>query len=226
MDMKQLSKKYNLSQKDYWKLKQSGKWILTHDGCSKIGHMEKIQLVDMEVVNSERDFVRVIITMKKGDVIVKTFGESDTKSNYNPYHGCMAEKRGRDRAILKLINAYEYGIYSEVEAEEFKAEHEQTLSVTQPHTEIEGSQQSSDSPASLDKLSIDYILDKWDDINNAPFPSKKNRTKLKDASLDDLNKYKRKKNDKYAWYLANAKLIHNEYLKDGTQKNGVQNGIA
>ena len=90
-----------------------------------------------------------------------------------------------------------------------------------PHTETGGSQETSDSPAYLDKLSIDYILDKWDDINNAPFPSKKNRTKLKDASLDDLNWHKNNKDDKYAWYLANAKLIHNKYLKNGTQKNGV-----
>jgi hypothetical protein len=32
----------------------------------------------------------------------------------------MAEKRGVDRCILKLINAYEYGIYSEEEADSFK----------------------------------------------------------------------------------------------------------
>ena len=32
----------------------------------------------------------------------------------------MAEKRGIDRAVLKLINAYEYGIYSDVEADDFK----------------------------------------------------------------------------------------------------------
>jgi hypothetical protein len=224
MDMKQLSKKYNLSQKDYWKLKQSGKWILTHDGCSKIGHMEKIQLVDMEVVNSERDFVRVIITMKKGDVIVKTFGESDTKSNYNPYHGCMAEKRGRDRAILKLINAYEYGIYSEVEAEEFKAEHEQTLSVTQPHTEIEGSQQSSDSPSSFDftqEPKLDFILEHWDKkFKNAKFPYEKSRATLMSTSLDSLEKYIDVPNIR-TQYLAKAKIIYNNHMQ-----NGVKNGVA
>ena len=31
----------------------------------------------------------------------------------------MAEKRLKDRLTLKLINAYEYGIYSEVEADSF-----------------------------------------------------------------------------------------------------------
>lgn len=32
----------------------------------------------------------------------------------------MAEKRGVDRCVLKSINAYQYGISSEVEAEEFR----------------------------------------------------------------------------------------------------------
>ena len=32
----------------------------------------------------------------------------------------MAEKRGRDRCVLKLIKAYEWGIYSEEEADDFK----------------------------------------------------------------------------------------------------------
>ena len=31
----------------------------------------------------------------------------------------MAEKRGIDRCVLQLINAYEYGISSEVEADDF-----------------------------------------------------------------------------------------------------------
>lgn len=216
MDMTELKVKYNLSKEDYWKQQQSGKWILTHDACVKIGHKENIELVDMQVINSERDFVRVIITMKKGNVIVKTFGESDSKNNFNPYPGCMAEKRGIDRAVLKLINAYEYGIYSEVESEDFKKE----------QSDDKGDQ-SSDSPGSSNKkLNIDYILSKWNIINNSPFPTKNNRTKLKDVSLDDLNKYKSKDPESYSWYLANAKLIHNQYLKDVTKKNGVPNGIA
>ena len=32
----------------------------------------------------------------------------------------MGEKRGIDRCILKLINAYEYGVYSDSEADNFK----------------------------------------------------------------------------------------------------------
>jgi hypothetical protein len=49
-----------------------------------------------------------------------SIGEADNKNCKNLYFGAMAEKRGKDRVILKLINAYEYGIYSEEEAEDFK----------------------------------------------------------------------------------------------------------
>ena len=58
--------------------------------------------------------------MKMGDRVVTSVGEADTKNCRMGYLGCMAEKRGIDRCILKLINAYEYGIYSDVEADSFK----------------------------------------------------------------------------------------------------------
>lgn len=38
------------------------------------------------------------------------------------YIASISEKRGIDRCVLKLINAYEFGVYSEVEAEDFKKE--------------------------------------------------------------------------------------------------------
>ena len=58
--------------------------------------------------------------MAKGDVTITSVGEADDKNCFSGYKGCMAEKRGVDRCVLKLINAYEYGISSEVEAEDFK----------------------------------------------------------------------------------------------------------
>ena len=44
----------------------------------------------------------------------------------------MAEKRGIDRCVLKLINAYEYGIKSEEEADDFK---QQAYTVTEAQKE-------------------------------------------------------------------------------------------
>ena len=119
MNIKDIQEKYNLSLDDFWEHKQSKSWILTHDACTKIGNQEGIELVDINVINSEPDLVRILVTMKKGSISITTFGEADRKNCFNPYLACMSEKRGCDRAILKLINAYEYGVYSEVEADAF-----------------------------------------------------------------------------------------------------------
>lgn len=133
MNIKELAKKYGLVEGDFWNHKQSGQWILTHDAVEKVAAIEKIKLINRVVDNSEQDLVRYWITMgipfrtindEDKNVIlykeVSSIGEADRKNCHSQYLGCMAEKRGVDRCVLKLINAYEYGISSEVEAEDFK----------------------------------------------------------------------------------------------------------
>ena len=120
MNMKDLAKKYNLTKDDYWKESRSGKHIITHDACEKIADIEGISFGPPQILNSEQDFVRMVVTAKKGDVVIWTIGEADTKNCKNLYIASMSEKRGKDRAILKLISAYQYGIYSDVEADDFK----------------------------------------------------------------------------------------------------------
>ena len=66
--------------------------------------------------------VAMIITGHKSDnpdYKIWTTGEANALNCTNEYYFAMAEKRGKDRVILKLINAYEYGIYSDVEADSF-----------------------------------------------------------------------------------------------------------
>lgn len=122
MRIKELAKKYNLGKNDFWELKRGSKsmWIITHDAIEKIAIIENIQLTNFEVLNTEVDFARFLITMQKGDKSIVSVGEASTKNCTSNYYGCMAEKRGIDRCVLKLINAYEYGIYSDVEADAFK----------------------------------------------------------------------------------------------------------
>ena len=122
MNIQDIQEKYELSKEpnvDFWKHKQSGQWILTHDACEKIAYKEGITLINIETLNSEKDFVRFLITMAKGDITITSVGEADDKNCFSSYRGCVAEKRGIDRCILKLIHAYEYGISSEVEADDF-----------------------------------------------------------------------------------------------------------
>lgn len=118
--LKELAEKYDLNKDDFWKHGPSGKWILSFDAVTKIQHIENIKIQTPQILNSERDFARMIITGKKGDATVWSIGEADPKNCNNKYYGSMAEKRGIMRVVLKLINAYEYGMYSEVEADDFK----------------------------------------------------------------------------------------------------------
>ena len=120
MNIKELSKKYNLTKEDYWQESRSKKWIISHDACEKIADMEGIIFGPPQILNSEQNFVRMVISGKKGEVLMWSVGEADNKNCKNLYFGAMAEKRGKDRVILKLINAYEYGIYSDVEADNFQ----------------------------------------------------------------------------------------------------------
>ena len=120
MTIEQLAEKYNLTNNDFWQHKQSGNWIVKHDTAEKIATIEGIELVEMKCLTSERDFARFLITMKKGDKVISSVGEADKSNCTSRYYGCMAEKRGIDRCVLKLIEAYQYGVYSEVEADDFK----------------------------------------------------------------------------------------------------------
>ena len=58
--------------------------------------------------------------MRKGEKTVSTIGEAVQSNCKTDFFGCMAEKRGIDRAVLKLIDAYQYGIFSDSESDDFK----------------------------------------------------------------------------------------------------------
>jgi len=118
MDIKALVDKYGLTKNDFWQLHNN--WIVSHNACEKIAAIENITMKDIKVLNSEVDLVRFLITMDKDGIAITSVGEADIQNCKSKYLGCMAEKRGIDRCILKLINAYQYGIYSDVEADEFK----------------------------------------------------------------------------------------------------------
>ena len=121
--IKDIQKKYELSKEpnvDFWHHQQSGQWILTHNAVEKIAVQEGIKLVDIKVLNSEVDIVRFLVSMSNpSGGIIKSIGEADRKNCHSQYLGCMAEKRGIDRCVLKLLNFYQHGISSEVEADDF-----------------------------------------------------------------------------------------------------------
>ena len=120
----EIKEKYNLTKDDFWEMKRGNKsmWILTHDACEKIAYKEGI-IFDMP--NYKLSCTQPPNVVLYGSATLKdrtewSNGEANPTNCKMPYMNAMAEKRLKDRLTLKLINAYEYQIYSEIEADAFE----------------------------------------------------------------------------------------------------------
>jgi len=133
VEIKDLVKKYNLNKSDVWEC--HGNWILTHDSITKISHIENIILNKIESIFQTETECRFLVTMTKEDatspMTITSVGEASKANCQSKYLGSMAEKRGIDRCVLKLIKAYENGIYSEEEAENFKKPESSMVTIKQ-----------------------------------------------------------------------------------------------
>jgi len=122
MKIKELAQKYDLSKDDFWELKRGTKsmWIITHDACEKIAAKENIQFGAPTIYRDSNQDVAIVGDAKRGNKIIWSTGEASPKNCKAPYMFAMAEKRLKDRLVLKLIDAYQYSIYSDSEADNFK----------------------------------------------------------------------------------------------------------
>ena len=124
MNIKDLAKKYNLDpENDFWELVRGNtkKWIILHSASERIATMEGIIFDVPEVhINEDHTAVAMIGKARLGDIETWSTGEAAPHNCKNPHFVAMSEKRLRGRLILKLIEAYQYGIYSEDEADAFR----------------------------------------------------------------------------------------------------------
>ena len=95
-------------------------WIITHDACEKIAAKENIQFGAPTIYRDSNQDVAIVGDAKRGNKIIWSTGEASPNNCKAPYPFAMAEKRLKDRLVLKLIDAYQYSIYSDSEADNFK----------------------------------------------------------------------------------------------------------
>ena len=129
----QLLDKYNFLKKDdFYKEKRSGKDIIKHHACERIARHEGVKYSEPRFLKTERDHsvLYCAATIGEGaDMKMEwTVGEADLKSNcFNQYVHSMAEKRCKDRLILKLI-----GVYGEI----YSSEEDFVDNLPKPEAEI------------------------------------------------------------------------------------------
>jgi hypothetical protein len=118
-------KRYNLDPNDpnvLWE--RDGKLILCHRAYEHIAYIEHVQWLDPVVFTNDNINITLLVRGKipLDEGYQWTFGEVN-EANYNgagaTYPWAMAEKRGKDRLIAKLVGLARF-VYSEEESEDFR----------------------------------------------------------------------------------------------------------
>ena len=98
-----------------------GTFVLLHKALERVAAHKNITFDPPTIVESDINSKNVVIavTGHLGDKSEWSFGEAAPYNNKNAYPFAMAEKRAKDRVILKLVGLHGYA-YSEEEADDFK----------------------------------------------------------------------------------------------------------
>ena len=104
-----------------------GQAVIYHKALERIAAQARIEFEPPSIVRAERDEAVILVTGRMGERSEWSIGEALIGVNYRvsgkqaAYVYAMAEKRAKDRVILKLIELHGL-VYSEEEADEFKQE--------------------------------------------------------------------------------------------------------
>lgn len=121
--------KHEVAEDEIWLLPGGRSYAIKHGAIERIASRQKITFDAPMIVeaNGADSIATILVTGRMGDASAWSFGEASPKNNKNAYCFAMAEKRAKDRVVLKLLETAGT-IYSEEEADEFK----QTAPVQQP----------------------------------------------------------------------------------------------
>ena len=116
--LQELNKKYGISADHLWDC--HGTWVMLHSACEFVAKRAGIKLLKPEVLHVTDDGKSIAILVQ-GELDGNTewsIGEADASNCMNKYYWAMAEKRAKDRVILKLLGYSEEGVHSDIEADE------------------------------------------------------------------------------------------------------------
>ena len=105
-----------------WELPQrKGTWIVKHKALERIAAHKGVKFDLPTIIESDAHDKTCVILVNGhlGDAQEWSIGEATSYNNKNSYPFAMAEKRAKDRVILKLVGLHG-DAYSEEEADSFK----------------------------------------------------------------------------------------------------------
>jgi len=114
--------RYKIDADEVWEVRAGGAWAVKHSALERVAAEQKITFDRPSVIeaNSADKIAVVCVFAKMGEREEWSFGEAAPHNCKNAYTFAMAEKRAKDRCILKLLNSHG-ALYSDAEADDFAA---------------------------------------------------------------------------------------------------------
>ena len=112
---------FDLAVEDFWQIPQNKQWVCKHAALEVVAARAKIEWSAPQIIEArtEAGVAVLAVTGKMGERTEWATGEASPKNNKNSYPWAMAEKRAKDRVVLKLVGIHGL-VYSEDEADDFK----------------------------------------------------------------------------------------------------------
>ena len=117
--IRKIGDKYGLTKDDLWNC--HGTWVAYHRALERIAAEQRINFQPPTVMEAKSPSVAICVFGTLGERTEWSIGEAAPNNNKNAYPWAMAEKRAKDRVILKLLDLHGL-VYSEEEADDFKPE--------------------------------------------------------------------------------------------------------
>lgn len=126
-DIRKIMTDYNLTDDEVWQVHGST-WVVKHKAVERIGAQLGVVWDAPQVIEGSTADKTVVVLVtgrlpgKNSGTFARiewSFGEASPANNKNAYPWAMAEKRGKDRVILKFLAAHG-DLYSEEEADDFR----------------------------------------------------------------------------------------------------------
>lgn len=111
-----IRKKYDLQADDFWQIPQNKQWVCKHSALEIVAAKEGLKFDPPTILEaySQNGTVAIVTGAHMGERYEWATGEASPKNNKNSYPWAMAEKRAKDRVVLKLVGIHGL-VYSEDE---------------------------------------------------------------------------------------------------------------
>jgi len=110
---------YGLSESDFWQIPQNKQWVCKHAALEIVATKANVEWSAPQIVQADtaNGIAVMVVSGKMADRVEWATGEASPKNNKNSYPWAMAEKRAKDRVVLKLVGIHGL-VYSEDEMRE------------------------------------------------------------------------------------------------------------